>query len=432
MRRVALVSACLCFAPAAAHAQEDPAAVERRARAVEARAYANARSKALDAYEALEAYGNGVKIPPPSRSMLRQWALERLNGPVSPRPTLPAPDPLYHAPDDYERLVEFRNAIRARLRRLDPDRFRAKRPPRQPRAPQELRSYDVQDLLTVPSDHVGPPMGLARRPRSASAQQGGGALSFEEESESETTTTGVGIAPDVLVDLVETTLAEEHDDDSADLSGGRLLVRAYPPTQARVAALLKQLRHARGGLVGLEVRRYVLAPAVLRALGARTGALDEAGEQALRDAITQGDARLVASHRIVAHDGQRVLVRRGASRSYVADLTVDQTGVVPVLAPVVEALNVGTAIEVRPIVDRAAGRVLLDVALSACRPLPGEQRQLAGTQIDLPALAVARTCAAVNVPLGRGALLGGVLRTSQADEALAEVVYVRVSLIPGS
>ena len=429
MGRVTLRSLGLCvLLVAPARGQEGPTAAERQAAAAAARARAAAQAEVDAAYRALEAYGDGLDVAPPTRLERRQWALERLEGPLAPGAPAEVEAP-FHPEGARRQLLDFRAALRARLRRLDPARRAPGTAPRAPRGPESLQTYDVQDLLVVPGDHVGPPMGL-RRP-APPARRGGGGFTFDDD-EAEEPATGVGVEPDMLLDLVAMALrSDEEDGGSADLSRGRLLVRAAAAAHGRVAALLALLRAGRSGLVALEVRRYALAPATLRALGPGAGALDEAAEDALRQAAGRGEARLISSQRVVAHDGQRVLVRRGTSRSYVADLTVDQTGVVPVLAPGVEVLNLGTSIELRPLVDRAAGRVLLDVALSACAPLPGERREVAGTALELPTLAVARTCAAVNVPLGRGALLGGVLRAPGADESLAEVIYVRVSLIPG-
>jgi hypothetical protein len=217
---------------------------------------------------------------------------------------------------------------------------------------------------------------------------------------------------------------------SIEYSSGRLITRLQPEAQRRVTALLAALRRDRGGLVDLEVRVYRVTAAVFAQVRDQAHALGDAAEAILKagDGVT-----LLASHHVLAHDGQRVHVWRGRSRSYVADIGVDQTGVVPVLNPEVAVINEGLVVEARPIVDRARGTVLLDVALSLTRVTdPIEVKEIEDLEVELPLMQLARTTSTGAVPLGKGALLGGTLDTgAEADDAVTCLVYVRPRLIQG-
>jgi len=107
-------------------------------------------------------------------------------------------------------------------------------------------------------------------------------------------------------------------------------------TIERIEAFLNELREDRGGLIDLELRVYQMGPDLYARLRDQAHALTAEGE-----ALLEAEAELLSAHRVIAHDGQRVYVRRGGSRTYCADIEVNQTGVVPVLNPVVNALNEG-------------------------------------------------------------------------------------------
>jgi hypothetical protein len=249
-------------------------------------------------------------------------------------------------------------------------------------------------------------------------------LTFDEESDQTTT---VGIDADKLVELIESEVAT-GDGESIEFNGGRLLARLRPASHERVRALLAHLRRDRGGLVDLEVRVYRVTSALFSQLRAESSSLGDRAEALLK----AGDgATLLASHRVMAHDGQRVHVWRGRSRSYVADIEVNQTGVLPVINPEIAVINEGLVVEARPLVDRVRGTVLLDVALSLARiSEPVQVVTISDLELELPVLQIARMTCTGAVPLGRGTLLGGTLDTgAEADDAVTCLVYVRPRLV---
>ncbi len=421
--------ALLLLLPALASAQDDAVAKAEREAAAQARAAAQATDEAR---RALEAYGAGQPVPPPSRAELRARGLDRLEGPLAPRPVEPPPERAerFDPAAALEELTTIREALLARLRRLAPERY-GDEPEEEVepwlRPPLEARSYPVQDLLATPEDHVAPPMGLDMRGPSDPAS-GGGVFSFEDGTSRPTA--GVGISPSLLIELLEAELSGASGA-FLELSHSQLLVRALPAEHARIEAQLARLRAPRAGMVELEVRLFAMPPAVFRRLDAGSG-LDEAAEATLAAALERGDVRELGSQRLVAHDGQRVVVRRGGSRSFLADIEVNETGVLPVTRPVVRALNEGLVIELRPVVDRRRERALIDVALTLCESEEQvERREVQGLELELPRTAIARTTSTSCVPLDRTVLLGGVLAPPGAEPGLAAVVAVRTRLIQG-
>ena len=252
-------------------------------------------------------------------------------------------------------------------------------------------------------------------------------MCFDDESED---TRGVGIDADKLIELIEFQLGEDDAEGSVEYSGGQLLVRKTAAGIAKIKALLASIAKDRGGLVDLDVRIYRMPPAVFGRLRAEATNITQAGEAILSKALADGTVDLLSSHRVVAHDGQRVYVRRGGSQSLVCDLEVNQTGVIPVLNPVINVVNEGLVVELRPLVDRVRKIVMLDAALSLSKiRSPIAAREIKGVELELPHMEIARTGASTCVPLGRGALLGGVFKIDEAGKPMTCVVYVRPQLV---
>ncbi|MCO5165302.1 MAG: hypothetical protein M9894_02905 [Planctomycetes bacterium] len=396
-----------------ARAQDDlPEEVALRA------ALAAAEARHAEAMRLVEAYGRGAPVGDAAAGRRAASARRALTAPRARRRAPP-----FEPRAARGELAGLREAIAARLRALAPERHAAADededddPGTAPRP--TLRMLDVQDLLVVPVDHVAPNTGLG-----AGLDRSG---AFDAEGEE---TPGVGLEAHMLVELVTDAAGPLADDDSIEVRGGRLIARLRPAAAARVDALLATLRQGREGLVDLEVRVYELDAAAYAALRDQGALSDEAEARLAKggDGVT-----LLATHHVTAHDGQRVHVWRGRSRSYLADVEVNQTGVVPVLNPVVAVINEGLVVEARPVVDRARGLALIDVSLTLSRvadPVP--TAKVVDLELELPRLRIARTSASSIVPLGRGALLGGVVRTgAEPEDALTCVVYVRPRLIAG-
>ncbi len=421
---LSLAAAPLLAGPAWAQQAPTPEELDQK------KARAAAETSTREAYELVENFGRQVVVPPPTPSQLRDRALSRLRNPRGAA-SRQRRDPRFDPESEFEELRACRSLILERLNDLDPDRFPLSKPaPRQKRGKVELKIIDVQDLVFAPKDHFAPAVGLGNG-YSAGGGGAGGVLSFDDDDAG--ITRGVGISPGKLIELIEVELGEDDTRGSVEFTAGRLIIRKSAAAIASIQRLLKRLSKDRGGLVDLEVRLYRMPPTLFAKLRASASALTLKGEAALAQATEDGRATLLSTHRVVAHDGQQVHVRRGRSRSFIADIEVNQTGVVPVVNPNVNVLNEGLVVEVRPLVDRERRVVLVDVALS----LTGltdepESRMVEGIELELPKLGIVRTGSSTCVPLGHGALLGGVFRIDGEDgRPQTCVVYVRPHLVQG-
>lgn len=423
MRTRSTCLALLLTCAGVAGAQEDellPA--ERAQREAAARAFASAR----EVWGALEAYGRGGPAPEPD---LRARGVARLVQDPDAEEPVDAPDPPEVVADQ---LAALRGDVLRRLARLDPAGRWLAEPDAPPRPERTLRILAVHDLVQGESDHEAPSVGLgAYEGQGGGGGGGGGVLTFCDDG-------GYGSPSEFLdaekvVEVLQTELeAAGLDEATAEYSAGRLLVRTAPAGHAIVDRVLAQLRKVRAGLVDLDVRLYRLPVALYNELRPEALGLSAEGEARLLRAEREGSAQRLAAHRLVAHDGQRVVVRRGQTRAMVVDVEVNQTGVVPVLNPVVNAVVEGLAVQVRPVVDRARGLVLLDAAVSLGKlGERADKRAFGGYELELPEMALGRSTSTAAVPLGRGALLGGGLVTDSGPAGQVVMVYVRPQLVQG-
>ncbi|MDC3379202.1 hypothetical protein OAX78_02865 [Planctomycetota bacterium] len=409
------VLALVCAAPATAQ-DELPEEATRREQWDRAH-------EAVDAFrDALADYGEGLPTP---RARALTQAEHRLD--ADPQATSsPTTDrrPQLHPYDAAATLRTYRSRLLLKLRRLAPTRQRddTSADDLARLEPPQLTILDVRDLLDEAEDHMGPNVGLGV------GLDRSGAFGLGERSAAPLT----AMEAHTLIELLEGTATgvDVRGDESLECSAGRLIARVRPTRLRQIEQVLAQLRRDRSGLVELEIRVYRLPPAVFAELREGAASLDDAAETRLATEVAAGRVLLVSSHRVVAQDGQQVAVVRGRQRSYVGDLEVNQTGVVPVLNPVLSVLNEGLVVEVRPIVDRKRGIALLDVALSVTHGSDAfVTREVQGMELSFPDLRLARTSGTASVPLGRGALLGGVLSELSVEDDTACVVYVRPRLV---
>lgn len=136
--------------------------------------------------------------------------------------------------------------------------------------------------------------------------------------------------------------------------------------------------------------------------------------QAILEAVKKKQrARLVSAPRVTVFNGQRAHLLSINQRAYIQDVEVNQTGVIPVLNPVIGILNTGSILDVRPTVSHDRRYVSLEV-----RPTLAQQSgtrnsivTLAGANtsipIELPTIVVQKIRTTVTVPDGGTVLIGG-------------------------
>ncbi|HVR76231.1 MAG TPA: hypothetical protein VMT52_18010, partial [Planctomycetota bacterium] len=128
------------------------------------------------------------------------------------------------------------------------------------------------------------------------------------------------------------------------------------------------------------------------------------------------EIRKLNSPRVTAFNGQisHTLVVNQAA--YIQDLEVNQTGVIPVINPVIDVLNSGSILEVRPTVSHDRKYVVLEIQPTLAEKLVSERAvlNLSGNftvvPIELPVLSVTKIKTTVTVPDGGTVLVGGLKR----------------------
>ncbi|MCZ6691141.1 MAG: hypothetical protein O7H41_16255 [Planctomycetota bacterium] len=126
-------------------------------------------------------------------------------------------------------------------------------------------------------------------------------------------------------------------------------------------------------------------------------------------------ARLVNNPRITVFNTQRSHILVINQEAYIADTEINQTGITPVLNPVIGILNSGSILEARPTVSHDRKYVTLEVkptlAVDLTTPLnvANLNLSLSFTQIpiELPVLRVQKIRTTVTVPDGGTVIVGG-------------------------
>lgn len=106
--------------------------------------------------------------------------------------------------------------------------------------------------------------------------------------------------------------------------------------------------------------------------------------------------------------------------AYVKDAEVNQTGVIPVINPVIGILNAGSILEIRPTVSYDRKYIILEIQPTLAVPLPSRFKNLSlgltNLTVELPVLSVTRIKTTVTIPDGGTVLVGGLKRTITQDQ----------------
>jgi tetratricopeptide (TPR) repeat protein len=139
-------------------------------------------------------------------------------------------------------------------------------------------------------------------------------------------------------------------------------------------------------------------------------------EAILTGVAKEEEIRRLASPRVTAYNGQishTLVVNQSA---YIQDLEVNQTGVIPVINPVIGVVNSGSILEVRPTISHDQKYVSLEVQPTLAELLDPDVAllSLAGNftivPVELPVLNVTKIKTTVTVPDGGTVLVGGLKR----------------------
>ncbi|MEZ6185934.1 MAG: hypothetical protein R3F62_13105 [Planctomycetota bacterium] len=165
--------------------------------------------------------------------------------------------------------------------------------------------------------------------------------------------------------------------------------------------------------------------------------LDDFQLQALMDMVRKTQRqKVVNAPRITVFNGQRSHVLNVNQRAYIQDVEVNQTGVIPVLNPVIGVLNAGAILEVRPAVSHDRRYVTIEVQPTLATELQPRipapvtlANGFTSIPIELPVITVQKLRATVTVPDGGTVLLGGLKNYDEFEGEVGVPFLVNVPLL---
>jgi hypothetical protein len=136
------------------------------------------------------------------------------------------------------------------------------------------------------------------------------------------------------------------------------------------------------------------------------------------------EIRRLNSPRVTAYSAQKSHTLVVNQAAYIQDLEVNQTGVIPVINPVIGVLNTGSILEVRPTVSYDRKYVVLEIQPTLAEQIGQDEAvlNLSGNftvvPVQLPIVSVTKIKTTINVPDGGTVLLGGLKREIQTDASI--------------
>lgn len=119
--------------------------------------------------------------------------------------------------------------------------------------------------------------------------------------------------------------------------------------------------------------------------------------------------------------------------AYIKDAEVNQTGVIPVINPVIGVLNAGSILEIRPTVSYDRKYVVLEIQPTLAVRLPSRFRRLTlgltNLEVEFPVLSVTKIKTTVTVPDGGTVLVGGLKRTITQDQDVGIPIINRIPFL---
>ena len=149
----------------------------------------------------------------------------------------------------------------------------------------------------------------------------------------------------------------------------------------------------------------------------------------------QQEIRRLNSPRVTAFNGQiahTIVVNQAA---YIQDLEVNQTGVIPVINPVIDVLNSGSILEVRPTIGYDRKYVVLEIQPTLAEQLASDIAvlNLSGNftvvPVTLPVLSVTKIKTTVTVPDGGTVLVGGLKREIASKAAIGIPGFLDIPIL---
>ncbi|MHC4662363.1 MAG: hypothetical protein ACYS8W_11800 [Planctomycetota bacterium] len=321
-----------------------------------------------------------------------------------------------------------RNILRG-LRETLVERIRTRFPdydtkPKRKREPLILRNYEVSDIVFGPRDFSLYRSGLGASPQVALRDMGGtqsggatsgkGGATIDLGDSDEELTPGVG--SEELIELIESRLAAESDEGSIRYSNGQLIVRKTEAIHKKIQDFMSGIREQIGFVVTMEVKFLRIDRTFFRDFMEKNGILiadnlsGELADELLKNAGKEKPVQIITDHEITAYETQNVLLREGKQVSVMTDYEISTSGVIPVINPVIDNLNLGLVAGLRPIIcgDRKSVQITVRGCYTELLEPVREFKTKAGP-VQQPEIHITKLGTTIIIPDGKTGVVAGVL-----------------------
>ncbi len=158
-------------------------------------------------------------------------------------------------------------------------------------------------------------------------------------------------------------------------------------------------------------------------------------EALLTGVAKEQEIRRLNSPRVTAFNTQVAHTLVVNQAAYIQDLEVNQTGVIPVINPVIGVLNTGSILEVRPTISYDRKFIVLEIQPTLAEQIGQDVAvlNLAGgstvVPVQLPIISVTKIKTTVNVPDGGTVLLGGLKREIKTDTSIGLPIFRQIPIM---
>ncbi len=188
------------------------------------------------------------------------------------------------------------------------------------------------------------------------------------------------------------------------------------------------------GVLGTEITPFNITAE--GGFGVQYATIDDYQLEAILTAVSKRqESRELSAPRVIAFDGQNSYTMVVDQIAYIKDVDVNQTGVSPVINPLVGSFRVGSILEIRPTVTFDRKYVILEVKPTTAQHVDSEFAQLSLAQgftivqVELPVILLAQIKTTITVPDGGTVLVGGLKKVIEQDKSIGIPVINRIPVL---
>ncbi len=145
--------------------------------------------------------------------------------------------------------------------------------------------------------------------------------------------------------------------------------------------------------------------------------------------------RSLDAPRVLAFDSQTAHTMVIDQIAYIKDVDVNQTGVSPVINPLIGSFRVGSLLEIRPTVTYDRKFVILEIKPTTAKHIDSKYADLSlaqgytMVQVELPVILLARIQTTITIPDGGSVLVGGLKKVIEQDRSIGIPLIQRIPIL---